>query len=224
MTFWPRLAGGMGVVYLARQLSLGRLVALKMLPDTLARDHVALTRFQREMRVLASCDHPNIMKVLTHGTMPDGRLYYTMEYVPGADLEQIWSELATDRYSARRAPWQHHVCPCGAHGQRQATAGDGIAVPEWSICCAQRHRPGSLGHLLRRRTTRPVRAMRAFRVSPPAPAAAALDDGGPGELCPQDRDSCDVALALQAVHDQGILHRDVKPANLMLTPMARVSC
>jgi len=85
--------GGMGVVYLARQLSLGRLVALKMLPDTLACDPVALARFQREMRALASCDHPNIMKVLTNGTMPDGRLYYTMEYVPGADLEQIWSEL-----------------------------------------------------------------------------------------------------------------------------------
>ena len=124
----------MGVVYLARQLSLGRLVALKMLPDTLARDHVALTRFQREMRVLASCDHPNIMKVLTHGTMPDGRLYYTMEYVPGADLEQIWSELAGQTGTAPAARLGSTTFAHAVHGQRQATAGDGIAVPEWSIC------------------------------------------------------------------------------------------
>ena len=50
--------GGMGVVYLARQLSLGRLVALKMLPVDLAGDELALARFRREIRLLARCDHP----------------------------------------------------------------------------------------------------------------------------------------------------------------------
>jgi hypothetical protein len=69
--------GGMGVVYLARQVSLGRLVALKMLPADLAGDEVALARFRREMRLLARCDHPHIIKVLASGTLPDGRLYYT---------------------------------------------------------------------------------------------------------------------------------------------------
>ena len=86
--------GGMGVVYLARQLSLGRLVALKMLPADLGGDEVALARFRREMRALARCEHPHIVKVLASGTMPDGQLYYTMEYVPGADLELVWRELA----------------------------------------------------------------------------------------------------------------------------------
>src|SRR5262249_11912549 len=80
--------GGMGVVYLARQLSLGRLVALKMLPADLAGNEVALARFRREMRLLARCDHPHIIKVLASGTLPDGRHYYAMEYVPGCDLEQ----------------------------------------------------------------------------------------------------------------------------------------
>src|SRR3984957_6733377 len=86
--------GGMGVVCLARQLSLGRLVALKMLPADLAGDEVALARFRREMRLLARCDHPHIIKVLASGTLPDGRVYYAMEYVPGCDLEQVWRELA----------------------------------------------------------------------------------------------------------------------------------
>ena len=85
--------GGMGVVYLARQLSLGRLVALKMLPGDLAGNELTLARFRREMRLLARCDHPHIVKVLDSGTMPDGRVYYAMEYVPGCNLEQVWREL-----------------------------------------------------------------------------------------------------------------------------------
>src|SRR5207244_1777474 len=81
--------------YLARQLALGRLVALKMLPADLAGDDVALARFRREIRHLARCEHPNIVKVLSNGTMPDGQLYYTMEYVPGCDLEMAWREVAS---------------------------------------------------------------------------------------------------------------------------------
>ncbi len=88
--------GGMGVVYLARQPSLGRLVALKMLPSDLAGDEVALARFRREIRHLAQCDHPHIVKVLASGVLPDGRLYYTMEYIPGCDLESVWRELSVD--------------------------------------------------------------------------------------------------------------------------------
>ena len=59
--------GGFGVVYLARQRSLGRLVALKMLPADLAGDEVSLARFHREVRLLARCEHPNIVKVLSSG-------------------------------------------------------------------------------------------------------------------------------------------------------------
>ena len=85
--------GGMGVVYLARQLSLGRVVALKTLPGDLAGDKTALTRFRREMRALGQCDHRNIVKLLDSGTLPDGQVYYTMEYVTGCDLEQVWRAL-----------------------------------------------------------------------------------------------------------------------------------
>ena len=113
----------MGVVYLARQLSLGRLVALKMLPADLAGDEVALARFRREMRLLARCDHPNIVKVLASGTLPDGQLYYAMEYVPGCDLEQVWRELSGEPARATPRAWAAAPgpAPCSRPAARSAS-------------------------------------------------------------------------------------------------------
>lgn len=77
--------GSMGIVYKARQRSLGRTVALKVLPPALALDPVARKRFKKEMLALARCDHPNVVRILATGE--DGeREYYAMEYVDGTDL------------------------------------------------------------------------------------------------------------------------------------------
>jgi hypothetical protein len=84
---------GSGIVYLARQLTLGRVVALKMLPTTMT-DEDARERFQREVTALAQCEHPSIVKVLASGRTPSGQLYYAMEYVSGANLAITWDELA----------------------------------------------------------------------------------------------------------------------------------
>ncbi|MEZ4321789.1 MAG: serine/threonine-protein kinase [Myxococcota bacterium] len=85
--------GGMGVVWRARQLGLGRIVALKVLSLELAADPVARDRFRREIQALARSDHPNVVRVLSHGE-EDGQLYYAMEYVDGTDLSHTSSVLS----------------------------------------------------------------------------------------------------------------------------------
>jgi serine/threonine protein kinase len=77
-------AGGMGVVYLARDLTLDRPIAVKVVPPHLATA-VAVERFLREAQILADLNHPNIVKVYDFGQR-EGLLYYLMEYLQGETL------------------------------------------------------------------------------------------------------------------------------------------
>ena len=79
--------GGMGQVYCARDTRLGREVALKLLPETLAQDEEKLIRLEREAHLLASLNHPNIATL--HGIEEsEGRRYLVMELVPGETLAE----------------------------------------------------------------------------------------------------------------------------------------
>ncbi|MGH7163172.1 MAG: protein kinase domain-containing protein, partial [Planctomycetota bacterium] len=80
--------GGMGTVYRATQLSLGRPVALKVLPEDLARDPQFLERFRREADALSRLSHPNIVAVFDRGEA-EGRPFLVMEYVEGASLREV---------------------------------------------------------------------------------------------------------------------------------------
>jgi len=80
--------GGMGVVYRAEQLSLGRTVALKVLGPELAEDEKFRSRFERESRLAALIDHPNIIPVYEAGEA-DGLLFLAMRWVDGSDLREL---------------------------------------------------------------------------------------------------------------------------------------
>ncbi len=79
--------GGMGSVYLAREIALDRPIAIKVLPEAQAADEAAVERFLREARVAAQLRHPNVIVIHTVGEL-DGLYYFTMDRIVGPTLAE----------------------------------------------------------------------------------------------------------------------------------------
>jgi serine/threonine protein kinase/tetratricopeptide (TPR) repeat protein len=188
--------GGMGVVYEAEQISLGRRVALKVLPFAAVLDRRQLERFKREAQAAAQLHHTNIVPVFAVGC-ERGVHYYAMQYIDGRPLSVVIQELrqlsgltpnderqSTTPQSAvtsrlAEGTWAGGSSPAGS------SAGAGLAGPP-----ANGATTGTSG--LGSATTAPA----FFR------AVAEL--------------GVQAAGALQHAHEQGVVHRDIKPANLLV--------
>ena len=92
--------GSMGAVYLARQVTLDRLVALKILPPEMAADKEFAERFRREARATARLNHPNVIAAYDVG-IAQGYHYIAMEYVEGIDLEQKLKDKPNGRFTEK---------------------------------------------------------------------------------------------------------------------------
>ncbi len=87
-------AGAMGEVYLGEHPQIGRRVAIKVLVESLANNQAMAERFMSEARAVNKINHPNIIQIFDFGQLPDGRLYYTMEYLQGRELKHVLIEHA----------------------------------------------------------------------------------------------------------------------------------
>src|SRR5688572_32182610 len=81
-------AGGMGEVWLATDLTLGRPVALKLLPPHLTTDPARIARFQQEARAASALNHPNVCVIHALGKTEAGQHFIAMEHVEGQTLRQ----------------------------------------------------------------------------------------------------------------------------------------
>src|ERR1700693_4785151 len=120
--------GGMGVVFEARQVSLNRKVALKVLASTLGLTPRAVERFQREAEAAAKLHHTNIVPVYATGEQ-DGAHFYAMELIAGPSLDQVIKQLR-DPNKAAPAP---ELAATGPYVENAGSSGSAPGLSSSSI-------------------------------------------------------------------------------------------
>jgi WD40 repeat protein/serine/threonine protein kinase len=205
--------GGMGIVYEAEQISLGRRVALKVLPFAATLDPRHLQRFQNEARAAACLHHPNIVTVYGIGC-ERGVYYYAMQFINGQnlaaiihDLRQLTREKKADSDSLERGHSLASELALGHWAPPERLAGASQPTTAYT-------------------PTPPDRGTNWQSVLPPPASLPRIDQPTSlsTELSHTSRNyfrtvaslGVQTAEALEYAHQSGVIHRDVKPANLLL--------
>jgi serine/threonine protein kinase/tetratricopeptide (TPR) repeat protein len=191
--------GGMGIVYEARQVSLNRKVALKVLSGSLGLTTKAVLRFQREAEAAAKLHHTNIVPIYATGEH-DGAHYYAMELIEGPGLDQVIYQMRQmQKPASQEGP--------GAVSPSAGTASTTPAPVDW---------------ISRTMSFQPPDAATGATSETLSSSSSSLSSGT-GYFDTVARMVAEVADALDYAHAQGVIHRDIKPSNLLLSPAGRLS-
>jgi len=193
--------GGMGIVYRARQPSLGRLVAVKSLIRT--SDPRAEARFGLEIAALGRVSHPHLIQIFTSGSERE-HYFYAMELVEGTTLGSVCAALSSSGSSA-----------------------DQVDMPTWakalSTACEEARR-SEKPLTMEDASDAPVPSGQPLGAPAEEPAEIkspdALQNLGRGQNYVRHITNLvrQVAGAVHALHEKGIIHRDIKPQNIMIGP------
>ena len=211
--------GGMGVVYEAIQESLGRHVALKVLPLQEAANQIHLERFRREARAAAQLHHTNIVPIFGVGE-DNGVHFYAMQFIQGQTLDNVVKELRRLAQLESNAELEvQRPTP-----EIAATIVDGLLTDHLIPIGTRRtedhdaRRSGLLTGSERESTVPSQEASIACAASSSTKFGSLR-----GEYYRSvARIGIEIAEALAYAHSQGVLHRDIKPANLLLDTQGTV--
>jgi serine/threonine protein kinase len=176
--------GGMGIVYEAEDLSLGRRIALKVLPFALTLDPRQLQRFKNEARAAAQLHHSNIVPVHYVGC-ERGVHFYAMQFIEGQTLAEVIEALRQVRGEMRSA-------------ERDARS------------------PGSAALRAPRSALHDAEGVAGSTSGPAEALATAYSTDSPGFFRAAAKLGVQAAEALEHAHAYGVVHRDIKPGNLLM--------